>query len=170
MRIGNVVQIRKMSNVLGEVLAIGDDDMVTLSLCDVGIKIKASIDDLVCTGAKQPNMDDGKEVHILGTVYKIRIIDEEDYRASKDADGWADYSTKEIYVYNYRQDVNSLMDLVAYQKKVIRHEIVHAFFYESGLWCNSLDHKCWARNEEMVDWIAIQEPKIHKAFKEVGAL
>jgi len=28
----------------------------------------------------------------------------------------------------------------------------------------------WARHEEMVDWIAIQFPKIMKAFQEVGAL
>ena len=36
-------------------------------------------------------------------------------------------------------------------KKVIRHELVHAFLFESGLSVNS-----WADNEEIVDWIAIQ--------------
>ena len=57
-------------------------------------------------------------------------------------------------------------DLVAYQKKVLRHEIVHAFLYESGLWQNAYGSKCWAKNEEMIDWMAIQIPKIQRAYKE----
>ena len=43
----------------------------------------------------------------------------------------------------------------------IRHELVHAFAYESGLAENSP----WAFNEEMTDWIAIQFPKMLKAFE-----
>ena len=58
--------------------------------------------------------------------------------------------------------------MVAYQHKVIRHEIVHAFLYESGLDVNSLSGGAWAKNEEMVDWMAIQIPKILKAFQEAG--
>lgn len=60
----------------------------------------------------------------------------------------------------------SVKDLVAYQKKVLRHEIVHAFLYESGLWQNAYGSKCWAKNEEMIDWMAIQIPKIQRAYKE----
>lgn len=71
-------------------------------------------------------------------------------------------------LFNYKQDPDSVKDLVAYQKKVLRHEIVHAFLYERGLWQNSYGSKCWAQNEEMVDWIAIQEPKLNRAFKEAG--
>lgn len=51
------------------------------------------------------------------------------------------------------------------------HEITHAFLDESGLQhCSSVPMGAWARHEEMVDWIAIQFPKIMKAFQEVGAL
>ena len=28
----------------------------------------------------------------------------------------------------------------------------------------------WAKNEEMVDWFALQGPKIYKAWQEVGAI
>lgn len=36
---------------------------------------------------------------------------------------------------------------------------------ESGLDCNSLTPECaWAINEKMIDWFAIQSPKIYKAF------
>lgn len=69
-------------------------------------------------------------------------------------------------IFNYKQDAISVKDLVAYQKKVIRHEIIHAFLYESGLWQNAYSSKCWAQNEEMVDWMAIQFPKIQSAYKE----
>ena len=44
--------------------------------------------------------------------------------------------------------------------------MIHAFLHESGLAVNS----DWAQNEEMVDWFALQAPKLFKAFKEAGAL
>ena len=50
--------------------------------------------------------------------------------------------------------------------KVKRHEIIHAFLFESGLAENS----AWAQNEEMVDFFAIQFPKLLKAFETAGAL
>jgi len=52
-------------------------------------------------------------------------------------------------------------DLDSVTRKNIRHELIHAFLSESGLWAN-----CdWAK-EEMVDWLAIQFPKLLKAFTE----
>ena len=104
----------------------------------------------------------------LVTEYKILIIEEGDYRFDREADGWVDPIAKEILIFNYKQDAISVKDLVAYQKCTLRHEITHAFLYESGLWQNSYGSKCWAQNEEMVDWFAIQEPKIHSAYIEAG--
>lgn len=47
------------------------------------------------------------------------------------------------------------------EKETFRHEIIHAFLNESGLQGSSnLFGDAWALNEEMVDWIAIQLPKI----------
>lgn len=51
-----------------------------------------------------------------------------------------------------------------------RHEIMHAFLYESGLDGQSCNVDCWAKNEEMIDWFALQSKKIFKAFKKAGAL
>lgn len=52
-----------------------------------------------------------------------------------------------------------------YFKKTLRHEIIHAFLNESGLQESSSGLEvAWAKNEEMVDWMAIQMPKIYKAF------
>lgn len=57
-------------------------------------------------------------------------------------------------------------NLQEFEKKVLRHEVIHAFLGESGLRNNSY----WAENEEMVDWLAIQAPKIFKTFQELGIL
>lgn len=48
-------------------------------------------------------------------------------------------------------------------QEVKRHEIIHAFFHESGL-----DEYC--ENEQLVDWFAIQSPKIFKVFQELNIL
>ncbi|WP_461218455.1 hypothetical protein [Lapidilactobacillus salsurivasis] len=53
-------------------------------------------------------------------------------------------------------------DLEVYTRKTLRHELIHAFLYESGLDANSE----WARNEEIVDWIAIQFPKLQIVFNQ----
>ena len=66
---------------------------------------------------------------------------------------------------SHENSIGAKKDLKNYQRQVIRHEILHAFLYESGLEGNS-----WAINEEMVDWLAIQFPKIEKAFREVGCI
>lgn len=168
MQIGDVVVVRGDTRLLGVVTAFSAFDRATVKLNDSGAEILVGISNLCSTGSTQPQRESGKIVHILGTEYKILIIDEDDYRFSKDADGWCDVQAKEILLFNYKQDINSVKDLVAYQKKVLRHEIVHAFLYESGLRGCSCGSDSWAKNEEMVDWIAIQEPKLNKAFKEAG--
>ena len=58
-----------------------------------------------------------------------------------------------------------------YARKTLRHEITHAFFNESGLQssANTYD-EAWPKNEEMVDWFAIQSPKIFKVFQELDIL
>lgn len=167
MKIGDIAYLKKFKDVFGEVQKIDEDNKVTLSLCGNGLEIAVDIGELEAVDVKQPKREESV-VHILGIPYTIRIIEDDDYRFDREADGWADPSTKEILVYNFAQDRYSMRDLVEYQKRTIRHEIIHAFLYESGLWQNSAGCKCWAKNEEMVDWMAIQSPKIHEAFKEAG--
>lgn len=115
--------------------------------------------------------NNNKSVNILGTDYKIVFKPDTDERLrTLQADGYTDTTTKELIIGYFEPDERSMKDLAAYQKKVMRHEIIHAFFYESGLWNNSNDVGSWALNEEMTDWIAIQHSKLHKAFEEAGAL
>ena len=93
---------------------------------------------------------DCKTVSILGTDYKILFVQENDKRlVSRNADAITDESVNELVIAYFEPDDGSLKDLDAYQKKLIRHEIVHAFLFESVLaecsgYVNGL-----AQNEEM---------------------
>lgn len=56
------------------------------------------------------------------------------------------------------------------EKHILRHELFHAFLHKSGLSHSTFGHDAWAVNEEMVDWFAIQSPKIFSVFKELNLL
>lgn len=115
--------------------------------------------------------NDNKTVSILGTEYKIIFMPEgTGILKDENADGLMNSRTKELHVAIFQQDAAAKKGMGIYQKKVMRHEIIHAFLHESGLWQNSNDIEGWAMNEEMVDWIAIQHSKLHTAFKEAGCL
>jgi hypothetical protein len=101
-------------------------------------------------------------VDVLGTEYSVIQSNKVDDMTLEKCDGYCDHSVKKIVIDTFHNTPDSLQDLGAYSKKVIRHELIHAFLFESGLSCNS-----WADNEEIVDWIAIQFPKLLKAFNEM---
>lgn len=113
------------------------------------------------------------KANILGTEYKIyRNVEEEKEPRLKTNYGFCDYCTKEIFLSKeaLTETEDSMKNLKQYENKVLRHEIIHAYLYESGLRENSNRTICWAENEEMVDWIAIQSPKIFKTFKELDII
>lgn len=102
---------------------------------------------------------------VLGVPYKIIESNREEDNSLEESDGYCDFSTKKIVIDTFRNKPGSMEDLTKYKKKVIRHELIHAFLHESGLDANS-----WANNEEIVDWIAIQFLKMAEAFEKVDAL
>ena len=112
---------------------------------------------------------DNKTVNILGSDWAIYFAPE-GTGDLKDMDGLADASINCIVVGIFKPQEGSVSDLDAYQKKVLRHEILHAFFYESGLAECSGSTEAWAQNETMIDWIARQHSKIHAVFEKAGAL
>lgn len=109
-----------------------------------------------------------RTVHILGTVYTVKEQSEGENERLESCDGYCDWTTKEIVV--KREIEGTLSNMEVYVRKVLRHEIVHAFLLESGLHEGSAPVDGWAWNEEMVDWIARQGQKIYAAWKEVGAI
>lgn len=110
-------------------------------------------------------------VDILGSEWTIQFKDEDP--AFEKAQGYAEPNEKIIIIENVKPtNPNEPLELTEYaqsidQKRVLRHEILHAFLMESGLDANANAVENWATNEEMVDWFAIQSPKIFKVYKEL---
>lgn len=110
------------------------------------------------------------KVNILGSEWSVVFGTEKEYQNLSEMDGYADFSTHQIVIDTMEKadgQIGSKGDMTAYKKQVIRHEIIHAFLYESGLEACSTTSDNWALNEEMVDWFAIQSPKIFKVFNEL---
>jgi hypothetical protein len=106
------------------------------------------------------------KVNVLGTEYKILIKNENEDEKLKNYDGYCDSTINTIIVAELKYDLNTVANLEEYKSEVIRHELIHAFLDQSGLKCCS----DWARNEEMVDFFAIQIPKIVKAMNELSII
>jgi len=116
-----------------------------------------------------------KFANILGTKYTIRKVTpgQDEFMDRMQYGGYCDGISKEIVLL----DIKALPDwsnepkavVARKERETLRREIIHAFLNESGLGWNSFPvERAWAKNEEMVDWIAIQFPKIRKVFEELG--
>lgn len=111
------------------------------------------------------------KINILGADWKIiKRRKKDDPKFNDDCEAYCDRTTHEIIaqdvVKEYAGDIQAVENLEIIYRHNLRHEIVHAFMFESGLGFNSE----WAQKEELVDWIAFQASKIHAAFKAAGAL
>lgn len=137
-------------------------------------KVKERIQD--GEGGFEVIYEDCETVDILGTEYVIivRKYSEDEYFKRAECSGYCSGTEKEIVICDmstYPDWENETKKVIETQtKSLLRHEIIHAFFNESGLAQNSNSVDAWARNEEMIDWFAIQGPKIWKAWQEAGAV
>lgn len=110
-------------------------------------------------------------VNVLGTEYSVVMRARSADKRLEGANGYVDSSVRRIVLCEQTHDEYTVDDIDWFLKKVLRHEIVHAFMYQSGLASNScLFESGWATNEEMIDWFAIQSPKIFATYKELGIL
>lgn len=111
---------------------------------------------------------ENKTINILGVDYTIMYATSQEDAILRDCTGYCDPSTKRIVIclppeQGATGDVGNMDDVL---KNTIRHEITHAFFYESGLWACS----DFGTNETLVDWIALQMPKMAFQMKAAGGL
>lgn len=105
-------------------------------------------------------MEDFK-VNILGSDWGVLFRNEEEDKKLENCDGYCDHTIRKIVVDNWEKNDYTLENIKKHINDTFRHEAVHAFLNESGLM-----HCSWARNEETVDWIALQMPKMVKAMKD----
>lgn len=117
------------------------------------------------------------KIDVLGTKYTIRRVNngQDEYMEKMNFGGYCDDTKKEIVILNIKSlpDWSNEPDevILTKERETIRHELLHAFLSESGLAWNTFPaERAWAKNEEMVDWFAIQFPKLLKAYKEADAL
>ena len=110
-------------------------------------------------------------VSVLGTDYRIFLdVPEAEDPILKECSGYCDKTSHRIAVCAKGPDAN-LDDDLQYRKQILRHELIHAFLFESGLGGDAAWHiRGQEHPEQTVDWIAQQFPKMLKAFQQVGAL
>ena len=110
-------------------------------------------------------------VSVLGTEYRIYLdVPQDKDPILETCSGYCDKTVKRIVVIDKGADTN-LADWLVYRKTVMRHEIIHAFLFESGIGGDcKWDFPGDEHPEHMVEWIAMQFPKILSAFQTVGAL
>lgn len=116
-------------------------------------------------------------INILGTAYKItkKKYSADPIFGKRNIDGYCDSLEKQIVYCDMATypgwEEESKTSIYLQEKQTLRHEIVHAFLDESGLQYSSLKVEMpWSKNEEMVDWFALQGIKIYKAWESAGAL
>lgn len=107
------------------------------------------------------------KVNILGTDYIIKKLDERECPklALMEANGLAELYSKELIINkNINEQTGKEYDrLEEYEKKVLRHEIIHAFFHESGL-------DGYTNDEVLIDFLALQVGKMVVAMQKSGCL
>ena len=108
------------------------------------------------------------KIDVLGTEWSIEERAQTEDNRLNDCDGYCDWTARLIVI--EREIDGNLTDMERYIRKVKRHEIIHAFLFESGLAESALPTNAWSRNEEMVDWLARLGERIYKAWKDAGAV
>jgi hypothetical protein len=116
------------------------------------------------------------KIDVLGTKYTIIRVKsgQDEYMDKMHFGGYCDGNQKRIVLLDLKTvpewKEESEASITRQEKETMRHELIHAFLNESGLEWNSHSCDAWAKNEEMVDWFAIQMPKLLKAFKAADCL
>lgn len=109
-------------------------------------------------------------VDVLGTRYKIEVrkVSEDKYMQDNHLDGYCNSCLHRIVISDLKDLYTEWTDeeRSLYLKQLLRHEVLHAFFNESGLQDSANQSpNSWSTNEEMVDWFAIQFSKIMQAYQ-----
>lgn len=96
-------------------------------------------------------------VNILGTDYELK---EDKSIIDSGLDGLCKEYSKEIVIRPCEEMLSprdNMEDKIKRYREVMRHEIIHAFFSEAGL-------DDYSDNEQLVNWLAIQIPKMNDVF------
>lgn len=117
------------------------------------------------------------KIDVLGTKYHIIRVKsgQDEYMEKMQFGGYCDDIVKRIVLLDLKTVPDWATEpeyrIKQQENETLRHELIHAFLSESGLaWNSFAPERAWAKNEEMVDWFAIQLPKLMAAFKAADCL
>jgi len=102
-------------------------------------------------------------VNVLGAKYRIKV---DNSLIENGTDGDCNDYKKLIRIRDPEEMLDSSATAQAKEERcrqVKRHELLHAFLHESGL-------EEYSADEVLVGWIALQFPKLLKAFRETEAI
>lgn len=120
-----------------------------------------------------------KKINILGIDYTVKIkkVADDFILSDHPCNGYTDFYGKNIIIADLTDQKEfkyaSRYSNTRYEryKHTLRHEVTHAFIYECGLGNQShLDPTSWSSNEPLVDWMAIQMPKLYDIWKKYNLL
>jgi len=111
------------------------------------------------------------KVNVLGSVYSVEIASYTKYPILfNKVLGFCDFYAKRIVVLDMSTvDVGDELTTQSPDEatgRTYRHELVHAFFYESRMDTET----GFARDEILVDFLAMQIPKMAKMFEKLSLL
>lgn len=99
------------------------------------------------------------QINILGQLYSVFYKSRLEDNKLEIMDGYTDFFAKKIVICDFENEdkgIESTENINGYINQVFRHEVVHAFAYESGVQnLNELDE------EQLIEWIATMIPKIN---------
>lgn len=99
-------------------------------------------------------------VNVLGTEYTVKLdVARRDDKYLEELDGYTDETSRTIVVSDCKS--TNYDNPQEYKDRVLLHEVIHSFLNESGLPKGTCDWHC----EEMVEWMAMQMPKIVAAYE-----
>lgn len=107
-----------------------------------------------------------EKVDILGIPYEIiRDADTAEYPILdiRNAIGYAEVEEKKIIIGDIVPEPGSTQDVSTAVEETMRHEIVHGYTHETGLYFSSDEEE-----ERIVTWIARMFPRLLKSFRETG--
>ena len=113
-------------------------------------------------------MKSGDKLNVTIKGHNWTILCDKDDEYLNNCDAYTIYTTRTIVINDWKpQSEYEAIDV--YQRKVLRHEIIHAFMFESGLGEN-FSHPEHGHDETMVDWIAFQFEDIYEVFEKLGLI
>ena len=91
-------------------------------------------------------------IDILGKEWTVKLLTEEEDERLKECMGFTDWTCRDIVIGRPPKET-TVGDTDTMLRKVLRHEIIHAFLFECGLG-DDWTHPEMGHDETMVDWLA----------------